>query len=183
VETDAQLVARIRAGDQDAWRDLVERFLRYVYAIAVQAYRLAEHDAEDVFQDVFTRVYERLDQLRDPSAFRPWIAQLTRRAALDKLREGGRVELSDDLPAGAEESMDQLEEAWDVREALAGLSEPCREVLDRFFGRDESYRTIGEALDIPPGTIASRISRCLGQLRERYEGRIEGTAASGGWIR
>ena len=47
--TDAQLVARCRTGDQEAWRELVERFSRYVYAISVQAFKLSEHDAEDVF--------------------------------------------------------------------------------------------------------------------------------------
>src|SRR5919199_1035542 len=67
---DAELVARCRAGDEAAWRDLVERFSRYVYAICVQAFRLSEHDAEDVFQDVFARVYERLDSLREDSAIR-----------------------------------------------------------------------------------------------------------------
>ena len=44
-------------------------------------------------------------------------------------------------------------------------------MLDRFFARDESYRVIGEALELPAGTIASRISRCLGKLREKLEGR------------
>ena len=53
--SDAQLVGRCRAGEAAAWNELVERFSRYVYAIAVRAYRLAEHDAEDVFQDVFAR--------------------------------------------------------------------------------------------------------------------------------
>jgi RNA polymerase sigma-70 factor (ECF subfamily) len=182
--TDAELVARCRAGDSDAWRELVERFSRYVYAIAVQAYRLPEHDSEDVFQEVFTRVYERLDQLRDDSAIRPWIAQLTRRCCVDRLRDTSRVELVEELEAGeADETLDLLEEAWSVREALAELSEPCQEVLDRFFARDESYRTIGEQLQIPSGTIASRISRCLTQLRQRYVGRIEGRATSGDRIR
>jgi RNA polymerase sigma factor (sigma-70 family) len=184
--TDAVLVARCRAGDQEAWRELVERFSRYVYAIAVQAYRLPEPDAEDIFQEVFTRVYERLEQLRDDGAVRPWIAQLTRRCCVDRLREGNRIELIEELEAGdAEDTLDRLEEAWGVREALAQLSQPCREVLDRFFTRDESYRTIGEALAIPSGTIASRISRCLAQLRERYEpeGRIRAGTPSGDRIR
>jgi RNA polymerase sigma-70 factor (ECF subfamily) len=184
VPTDAELVARCRAGDQDAWRLLVERFSRYVYAIAVQVYRMPEADAEDVFQEVFTRVYERLGQLRDDSAVRPWIAQLTRRCCVDRLRQGTRVELIEELESGeAEDSIDRLEEAWGVREALGHLSEPCQEVLDRFFTRDESYRTIGAALDIPSGTIASRISRCLAQLRDRYEGRIQERTPSGGRIR
>jgi RNA polymerase sigma factor (sigma-70 family) len=58
-----------------------------------------------------------------------------------------------------------------VREAMDDLSESCQEILDRFFARDESYQTIGEALEIPSGTIASRISRCLAKLREIFEGR------------
>jgi RNA polymerase sigma factor (sigma-70 family) len=65
-----------------------------------------------------------------------------------------------------EGEMERLDEAFAVRQALAGLPEECREVLDRFFCRDESYRTIADALGIPSGTIASRISRCLGRLRE-----------------
>jgi RNA polymerase sigma-70 factor (ECF subfamily) len=184
--TDAELVALCRAGNQEAWRELVERFSRYVYAIAVQVYRLPEPDAEDVFQEVFTRVYERLGQLRDDAAVRPWIAQLARRCCVDRLRDGSRVELIEELEAGeAEDSLDRLEEAWGVREALAKLSKPCQEVLDRFFTRDESYRTIGAALEIPAGTIASRISRCLAQLRDRFEaeGRNQERTPSGGRIR
>jgi RNA polymerase sigma factor (sigma-70 family) len=65
-----------------------------------------------------------------------------------------------------------------VHTALASLSGECREVLDRFFCRDESYRTIGEELDLPAGTIASRISRCLARLREQLEGRNSVAAAS-----
>ena len=50
----------------------------------------------------------------------------------------------------------------------------CREILDRFFARDESYRLIGDALDLPAGTIASRISRCLVKLRTRARGKKSG---------
>ena len=67
--------------------------------------------------------------------------------------------------------LSQLEEAFDVHDALAALPEHCQEILDRFFARDESYRVIGEALELPAGTIASRISRCLVKLRDSFEGR------------
>jgi len=132
----AQLVARCRAGDEGAWAELVERFSRYVYAIATQGFRLRDHDAEDVFQEVFAKVYERLDSLRS-------------------------------------------DEALDVHEAMSGLSDNCREILDRFFARDETYRTIGEQLELPAGTIASRISRCLVKLRDELEGRNRLPAQSG----
>jgi DNA-directed RNA polymerase specialized sigma24 family protein len=54
---------------------------------------------------------------------------------------------------------------------MAELPENCRDILDRFFARDESYRTIGDTLGLPAGTIASRISRCLDKLRATFEGR------------
>lgn len=168
--SDAELVARCRRGDESAWRELVDRFSRYVYAICGQAFRLPEHDSEDVFQEVFAKVYEHLDRLRDDEAVRPWIAQLTRRACIDRLRAGARLEVSDDVePDGIDETLDRLDEAMAVHDALDLLDVNCREILDRFFARDESYRTIGTALGIPAGTIASRISRCLEKLRSEME--------------
>jgi RNA polymerase sigma-70 factor (ECF subfamily) len=180
--SDRELVARCRAGDQQAWNELVERFSRYVYAICVQAFRLPESDAEDVFQEVFARAYQHLDKLRDDAAVRPWLAQLTRRLCIDRLRAAAR-----ERPAGdeeldeteSEETLALLDEALTVHEALAASPEHCREILDRFFARDESYKTIGAALDLPPGTIASRISRCLARLRELLEGRTDPGPTSG----
>jgi RNA polymerase sigma factor (sigma-70 family) len=168
VLSDAQLVKRCRTGDDAAWRELVERFSRYVYAIATRAYGLRERDAEDVFQEVFARAYERLETLRDDAAIRPWIAQLTRRLSVDRIRatrreepDGERAEEADPSDAIAE-----IDEALTVRQALARLPETCQELLDRFFARDQSYKTLADILNLPPGTIASRISRCLGKLSE-----------------
>jgi RNA polymerase sigma factor (sigma-70 family) len=179
--SDAELVARCRRGADDAWRELVERFSRYVYAIAVQAFRLSPEDAEDVFQEVFARTYEHLGRLRDDEAIRPWLAQLTRRLAIDRLRSASREQsLPEELDSGeVDETIATLDEAMAVHDALATLPEHCREILDRFFARDESYLAIGAALDIPAGTIASRISRCLAKLREHFEGRKAPTPASG----
>lgn len=168
VVSDAQLVARCRSGDPAAWRELVERYSRYVYAIT-QAFRLPSHDAEDVFQDTFTRAYERLNSLRDDDAFRPWLASLTRRLCIDRLRATSREQPLEDLEGEAgDDRIDELTDAYAVHAALAELPGHCREILDRFFARDESYRTIADALDLPSGTIASRISRCLKRLRERF---------------
>jgi len=173
--TAAELVARCRAGDQDAWRALVERFSRYVYAIAVQGFRLSEHAAEDVFQEVFARTYEHLDRLRDDAAIQPWLAQLTRRLCIDHLRASSREQLEEEPePDVGEDTFERLDEV------LAELPEQCGEILDRFFARDESYRTIGEVLGLPAGTIASRISRCLAKLREHFEGRNPSPQPSGG---
>jgi RNA polymerase sigma factor (sigma-70 family) len=170
---DADLVARCRRGDQEAWSELVNRFSRYVYAITTRIYRLSEHDAEDVFQDVFTRTYERLHELRDDAAVRPWIGTLTRRLCVDRLRVGAREQPTEEpFDSGeTDDALALLDEALAVHEGLRALPEHCGEILDRFFARDESYRMIGDALGLPPGTIASRISRCLTKLRRELEGR------------
>lgn len=176
-DTDAHLVQRCRTGDQDAWRELVERFSRYVFAICVQAFQLPEQDAEDVFQEVFARAYEHLAKLREDDAIRPWLAQLTRRLCIDRLRSGARVRPEELVESGAvDDTLAMLDEALAVRAALADAPEHCREVLDRFFCRDESYAAIAAALDLPAGTIASRISRCLARLREQLEGKNLGAA-------
>jgi RNA polymerase sigma-70 factor (ECF subfamily) len=177
--SDGELVRRMRDGDEAAWALFVERYSRYVYAITSRAYRLSDTDAEDVFQDVFARAYTHLKSLRSDDAVRPWIGQLTRRLCVDRIRATRREDLTDDVDElGADETMDRLAEALSVRDALATLSSDCREVVDRFFCRDESYRQIGEALGIASGTIASRISRCLAKLRSVYEGRNPAAAAS-----
>jgi RNA polymerase sigma factor (sigma-70 family) len=168
--TDAALVARCRAGDDSAWAQLVERFSRYVYAICSQGFRLSSHDAEDVFQEVFTKAYEKLPRLRNDDAIRPWLAQLTRRLCIDRLREATREAPVEELePDGMDATIDNLDEAMSVREALARIGEPCGDMLDRFFARDQSYRTIGDELGLPAGTIASRISRCLEKLKGAME--------------
>jgi RNA polymerase sigma-70 factor (ECF subfamily) len=181
-----QLVARCRAGDEAAWGELVERFSRYVYAIASQGFRLRQQDAEDVFQEVFARVYEHLDSLRNDEAIRPWLAQLTRRLCVDRLRANRREELTgeEDVEAAADDAeLARIDEALDVHDAMRRLSGDCREILDRFFARDESYRAIGDALALPPGTVASRISRCLAKLADELEGRNPVAARSGEQVR
>lgn len=189
-QTDAQLVSRCRTGDAEAWNEFVERFSRYVYAICSRGFRLAQQDAEDVFQEVFARAFERLSELRSDEAVRPWLAQLTRRLCIDRLRLLARDTPSDADPDEREvdDVLGQLDEAMAVRAALDKVGDPCRDILDRFFCRDESYRTIGAELELPSGTIASRIARCLARLRgvidpsETEEGRKPESTASGGQV-
>src|SRR5205085_3635144 len=101
-----------------------------------------------------------------------------RRVCLDRMAAGAREEPSEFEPEGVDAAVDEIDEAFAVREALASLSEECQEVLDRFFCRDESYRTIGDALGIPSGTIASRISRCLEKVRTELDGRSRASRPS-----
>jgi RNA polymerase sigma-70 factor (ECF subfamily) len=175
--SDSELVRACREGDERAWALLVERFSRYVYAIAVQAYRLSAHDAEDVFQEVFARTFEHLARLQSDEAIRPWIGQLTRRLAIDRLRLARRESLGDDslelIEGQTDQQLEQIELSMAVSSAMERLPEHCQEILDRFFARGQSYHQIAAELEIPMGTIASRISRCLTKLRTELGGKPE----------
>jgi RNA polymerase sigma-70 factor (ECF subfamily) len=129
VTSDADLVARCLNHDEGAWAKLVDRFARYIYAIATRAYRLAEADAEDVFQEVFARAYDRLEELRDPGAVKPWLAQLTRRLCVDRLREQAREAPSEtvDQRGQAEDEMARVEE--DQRGARDSRGDDCQSDL------------------------------------------------------
>ena len=146
------------------------RFSRHVYAI-VGCFGLDDDRAQDAYQDVFTRVYPRVDTLADPGALKPRIAQLARHIAVDRLRLDARELPSDaaTFELAREHDLTEIERAMVVRETLDCLDEPFREVIRRFFIADESYRAIGEALGLPPGTVASRISRGLVMLRRALE--------------
>jgi RNA polymerase sigma factor (sigma-70 family) len=166
------LLQRCRAGDERAWEAVVDRYAAYVHSIAVRGFRLPPADAEDVFQEAFLRTWQNLDRIHDEEALRPWIGQVTRRLCLDRVR---RVREHADADALAEHGvldarLDTIEQALDLQTGLAALSDACRDILDRFFARDQSYATIGAELAVPPGTVASRISRCLARLREQLEG-------------
>lgn len=170
-EVDARLVTRCRAGDAAAWPEIVERFSSYVYAIAL-GFGLRPDQVEDVFQDVFTRAFTGLGSLRDVHALKPWIAQLTRHAAVDRIRAERRElpTLVDSEVSDVDPDLERIELAMTVARALDELPQQFGEVLRRFFLEDQSYRTIGEALGVPPGTVASRISRGLTLLRELLAG-------------
>jgi RNA polymerase sigma factor (sigma-70 family) len=169
---DAMLVRRCRSGDESAWTAIVERFSSYVYAITIR-YGLSDDRAQDVYQDVFSRAYRHLGSLRDDGALKPWIAQLARRAAVDRLRADRRGPSALDTDAMADEDLglERIELAMTVQRALEELPAQYGEALRRFFIDDQSYRTIGAALGIPPGTVASRISRGLSQLRTTLDQR------------
>ncbi len=181
VSNDADLVAACRVGDEAAWEELVERFSPYVYGIAARCYRLGDAQAEDVFQEVFARTYEHVHRVRNESPLRPWIGQLARRLRADRLQRasGGLIGGTGGL-SGVDDVLGRFDEAFDARVALADLPAHCREVLERFFCREESYTTIAAALDIPPATVVSRISDALDVLSKLLEGREPSVRSSRG---
>jgi RNA polymerase sigma-70 factor (ECF subfamily) len=154
-----QLVRDAQRGDVLAMDALLEQILPLVKSICR---RLAGPAAEDAAQDALLNVFRNLQNLKRPEALASWVATIARREALRHIRAPSNEPLPDELPAA--ESGDLLR----LREALAALTVPQREVL---LLRDLSGLSEGETatlLALPRGTVKSRLHRARQALREAW---------------
>ncbi len=178
---DAAFVARARAGDQEAFRGLVERHSRAVFRLA---YRMTgnEHDAEDVVQEAFLRAYRRLDQFESKAQFGSWLHRIVANCAYDVLRSRVRRErpLEADpeaalaeAPSAAVPAPDRLVWGGEVRRgvetAMGRLSHLERSafVLRHYEGL--SMREIGGALGVGANAAKQHVFRAVRKLREALE--------------
>ena len=173
-ETVVALVAAARAGDAEAWNDLVDRYLPLVRAV-VSRVRLSTADAADVNQTVWLRLVEHLSDLRDPRALPGWLATTAHREAIRAAQASGRAIPVDPQSTGAENvaatgEIDDVvlaeERATAVRDALAELPAQRRRLLELLVCEPPlSYEEISQQLGIPIGSIGPTRARALQQLR------------------
>jgi RNA polymerase sigma factor (sigma-70 family) len=171
------LVMRARAGDKQAWDALVERYASLVWSIC-RRNRLSRPDAEDVYQNVWLRLVDQLDRLRDPAALPGWLATTTQREcgrvlyAARRLQALGPVPEAENIPDQQAETAEQevlaAERRAALREAFAHLP-PDNQQLIALLIQDPPvpYAEISARLGIPIGSIGPTRSRCLAKLR-RY---------------
>jgi len=168
------LVERARAGEKDAWDEIVERYATLVWSVC-RRYRIAGGDAEDVAASVWLRLVERLDTIRQPAALPGWIATTTARECLQTLRARNRQVLVEDDGRFADEAGDPPSDEWlleqerqiALRVAFGELSERCRRLLALVFGEPPTpYSEIAGTLGMTVGGIGPTRMRCLGKLRE-----------------
>jgi len=175
--SDAELVSRTRAGDNDAYRELVARYQGHVYGLA---YSVLDNwaDAQDMAQEAFIRAYCNLDQLRDAGRFAAWLRRVTFSVTMNWLktfRPGLFEELGspDDLDSleipdfapGPPEVAEKRDLADAVLQAVASLPPKYRVPLTMFHLDGLSYQKVADFLDIPMGTVQSLIHRAREKLR------------------
>ncbi|HVL89132.1 MAG TPA: sigma-70 family RNA polymerase sigma factor [Actinomycetota bacterium] len=165
---DDELAHACIGGDARAWDELVRRYGPYVYAVATRAYRLEPQVAEDVFQDVWIRIYDGLARYRGDGTLRAWIRQVTISACQEHFRRSKKLGVVEPLEeaGAAPAAVTDLDEALDVRLAVNRLSSPCRSTIEMAFFDDLTQAETARRLGAPEGTVAARVSRCLRRLRE-----------------
>ena len=175
----ASLVERCLSGDASAWEQIVQQYSRRIYNIC---YRFAgsADDAEDLTQEVFIRMYRTLNSYdTSRGAFVTWVTTITRNLLVDHFRRSKMERMTDSLdatPPGDEDSptlaerlpdqgpapeaqVNRLETRQAVHQALQKLSPELREAVILRDLQDMDYRDIAAVLNVPEGTVKSRINR------------------------
>lgn len=174
---DAELVRRARAGDPAAFGELVRRYMRPAYAVALSVTGRHEQ-AEDAAQEAFVAALERLESCRHPARFGAWLLTIVRNRARnlvrrEALRSGDPVPASlrarGPTPAEAAEAADM---SAHVREGLARLSDLQREIVLLHDLEGWKHREIAERLGMPAGTVRSHLHFARRSLRDFLEGRV-----------
>jgi RNA polymerase sigma-70 factor, ECF subfamily len=185
---DHSLVQACRMGQTEAFGALVRRYQQRLYPTVLRLVGCAE-DAEDILQDAFIRAFEKLDQFHGESSFYTWVYRIAVNLALSGhrrrlgraasfRREASRPPAPDDLPddSPAADPAFRLERAERERIVENALNQLCPEhravvILKDFDGR--RYEEIATILDIPVGTVRSRLHRARCELRDRLRSLVD----------
>jgi RNA polymerase sigma-70 factor, ECF subfamily len=165
--SDRDLVRRARRGDRDAAGDLFRRYWRDAWraAFAITGRRAL---ADDVAADGFERAFGALDRFDDRRPFAPWLHRIVANRALDVLRTERRLS-DEELPDTPDSAPVHAAGDRSLLGAVAWLPLERRVVVVLRYGVGMTPKEIAEALDLPVGTVNSRLARALEQLRESSE--------------
>jgi RNA polymerase sigma-70 factor (ECF subfamily) len=173
------LAAQVRAaqmGSREAFGQLVERYQRSVYAVAMR--RLRNHaEAQELVQEVFVQAMRKISQLREPECFGGWLRSITGRMAINRAVRRGCVVSTDRevieatcvdrrTPLGA--ALDN-ERAEQVRAGLERLRDLDRETLEAFYVRGQSLIEMADEFQSPIGTIKRRLHVARKRLAAELE--------------
>jgi len=183
---EVELVRAAQAGDSRAFSEIVRRYQRAIYRVAYGFTRIAA-DADDLAQETFVRAYQAIGRFRVGEPLYPWLARIASNLALSLLRSRRRkpeIPLEPLLEAGQQwgidadpaADVDRRDRARHLQAAFAELSPEHQAVLVLRVVQDMSYEEIAATLNVPAGTVMSRLSRARAELKSRMASRMGGTS-------
>lgn len=179
---DELLILRWQGGDARAFEMLVGRHQKRILHLAYL--RVGQREAAaDIVQEVWASAIRTIRRVRDPAKFRSWIDQIVRNKSVDWIRRNQRRRdmlnrLRDEQPSGGSvanstfgetDADDRAAALQRLKDALAGLGSEQRELLSRLYLDGKSVQDIALELEIPAGTVKSRLYHARESLRRAYE--------------
>ena len=156
---DKHILARARRGELDAFEELVRRYAKRVYVIALRSSGNPE-DAADITQEVFLRAWRSIENFRGDSGFSTWLFRITMNICVDHARHRQAQPQTTTLTTEDDEELGR-----ELAAALAEISEEHRRIVLLRDVSGMSYSEIAEILEISEGTVKSRLARARIALR------------------
>lgn len=190
-QEDAELVKRLQAGDQAAFRKLFERYQRRAYAVAFGVVK-NQHDALDVVQEAFIKVHKHIGTFQGTSSFYTWLYRIVMNLAIDHVRRRRKITEFDDtikkddvvvgdgsmVPRVVNENPSKnvvrQELSVKLEAALDTLPPYHRAVILLREVEGLSYEEMAKILKVPKGTIMSRLFHARRKMQEQLEGYLDG---------
>lgn len=169
-----EVVQRCKNGDYGAWNMIVDRYAKVIYNQALNFFGNRE-DAEDVTQDVFMKIFNNIDKFREEKNFNSWVMRISNNYCIDYWRKYKkkmkRVELTDDLIKQEDTPEDKVikeHNLKDLRMKMLTLDPDLRLLVIMRDVQGFSYQQIAETLNLPQGTVKSRINRARLKLAKTF---------------
>jgi RNA polymerase sigma-70 factor (ECF subfamily) len=197
--SDEQLLADYRAGDRASFSELVGRYQRELYHFLLRflGNRAA---AEDVFQETFLQVHQSAEQFDPQRRFRPWLFTIAANKARDLIRSQARrptnplqasispgddesgefIDLMQSVNAVPSEPLEREELQKQVQTTVTAMPEHLREILLLSYFHQFPYKQISEILDIPLGTVKSRLHAAVAHFADRWRASAANPGRSSG---
>lgn len=171
-DMETQLIVLAQRGNRDAFGELVNLYGRRIY-YAAYAFLHNVDDASDIVQEVFLRAFKNLNTFDTSRALYPWLYRITKNLCINAVQRASRRDMTlppEEIIAGKgrdpEAEAVRNEEAAQLQKAIALLPEKHREIIRLKHFQECSYAEIAEILDIPIGTVMSRLYAARGKLKE-----------------
>lgn len=174
--TDSHLVLQSRAGNRQAYAELIAR---HQSAVCATAYSVVCDSvlSEDIGQDTFVEAWGKLDQLREPSKVGAWLCSIARTQGLKVLRKRKPAVAIDNCDLPSEQNVEELFEKEQTRALVSAVlervPESCRSALVLFYREEQSIKEVARALDISEEAAKQRISRGRKEMRAQIEQLVE----------
>jgi RNA polymerase sigma factor (sigma-70 family) len=179
VKSDRELLKGCLKNREEDWNALVDKYKNLVYSIPMR-YGFSREEAADIFQAVFLDLIQELPKLRDPKALPKWLMQVASHKCFHRKKHNQRMVSHDDeeasipeksVPSEAEANLREFEEEQMLREAMSGLSDRCRGLIQMLFFEEPKrpYQEVAASLGLATGSIGLQRQKCLECLRKRLE--------------
>lgn len=174
-----RLVSKAKGGNKKAFLQLVDNRLDVLYKIAFSYFKNKD-DASDAVQDSIVTAFEKIDSLKDNSKFNAWLTSILVNRCRDMLRKSSKIkfeELADErmlMSSSSYDTYSKVDTSIDILNSLSELDEKHRDVITLKYLGDYSINEISKALNIPEGTVKSRLNTGLKKLRAIMEVKNDG---------